>query len=341
MNENYAKLRQEQLPWTDRFKPMTVNELYLDPILKNRILDFAETKSMPNLILCGPPGVGKTATVKCLARALYGKYASKGMLEMNASDGGVKVLHEEIVTFCRNRMSYSKVDPKTNPEVYANFKLIIIDASDNMDENKVQPQISNIMETYKNTVRFAFTCNTSSNIIESIQSRCLMLNCGLANISAICGKLKDVCKKEQINYDSNALKQIAELSRGDIRSAINMLQLVKNKKEDIKLEYVNELCDLPQQVVIKKLFNTIQKKNMKSAILVARELKQYGYSGSDITLGMIHTLKSDTCNDIPEKDKIEMFKQISHAIYRISKHTDSTLQLYSCIADMINGNDGV
>ena len=339
MNTNtYEKKRLEQLPWTDKYRPLNIDDLCLESILKHKINDFAATKFMPNLILCGPPGVGKTTTIKCLARSLYGKYGKNGMLEMNASDGGVKVLHEDIVTFCRNKINY----PKEDQAKYANFKLIIIDASDNMDENKVQPQISKIMEIYKNTVRFAFTCNTSSNIIESIQSRCLVLNCPLITLDLISKKLTMICDNEQINPEKKAIKKIAELSRGDVRSAINTLQLIKNKNCDLenimfnmKINHVDELCDLPQQIIIKKLFTEIMNKNMKNSILIVDELKQYGYSGSDIALGMIQTLKSEISNDIPEKDKIMMFKKISHSIYKISKHTDSTLQLYSCIADLI------
>lgn len=331
----YAKLRHEQLPWTDKHRPILIENLYLDNVFKKRIEGFAETKVIPNLIFCGPPGVGKTATVRCLARALYGKYCSQGVLEINASDGGVKVLNEEIVTFCRNKMSY----PKDDQNKYAHYRFIIIDAADNMDTNKVQPQINNIMEQYKNSVRFALTCNTSSNLIESIQSRCLMLNCDLASSTAICGKLKSVCKEENITADSLALKQIAELSRGDIRASVNMLQLVSNKWNNIKLEYVNELCDLPQQVTIKKLFNALTKTNMRESILVVDELKHLGYSGSDIMLGMIDFLKSSASSDIPEKTKIMMFKQISYTIYRISKHTDSLLQLYSCMADIISAKN--
>lgn len=328
---DFSKLRYEQLPWTDKYKPMSVNELYLNKNLKSKIKSFVDNKFFPNLILCGPPGVGKTAIAKCMARELYGKYGPKAVIEINASDGGVKVLHEEIVTFCRNKIPYDKND-KDN---YANFKLVIIDASDNMDENKVQPQINNIMETHKTSVKFIFTCNTSSNLIESIQSRCLPLECEYVSEKLITNKLKSICDEEKINFEISGLTQISQISRGDVRAAINMLQLVKNKKNNIKIEYVCDLCDFPQQITIKNLINLVIKKDMKESINVVNELKQSGYSGSDITLGMIHTLKSDLCDDIQENIKIELFKQISYTIYRISKHTDSMLQLYSCIADMI------
>lgn len=330
-SDNYNKLRQEQLPWTEKYRPTKVEELYLNDMLKTRIGAFANSKLVPNLILDGTSGVGKTITVKCLAKSLYGEYYPKGFLEMNASDGGVKVMHDEIVEFCQNKINYKKDDEKK----YAQFKLVLIDDADNMDENKVQPQINSIMEMFKDTVKFVFTCNTSTNLIEAIQSRCLILKYNKPSSDVICGKLSSICNLEKIKYENMALKKIGELSKGDIRCAINMLQLVYNKKKEIKAEHIDDLCDLPQQVTIKKVFNAVLKKDVKGAISVLMELKHSGYSGSDITLGMIHTLKSEICNDIPEKDKIHMFKHICHASYRISKHTDSPLQLFSCITDMI------
>lgn len=329
-NDSYNKLRYEQLPWTEKYRPTTVGDLYLDDQLKPRITYYSENKWLPNLILDGESGVGKSTTIKCLARSLYGPYVTSHVLEMNASDGGVKVMHEEIVKFCKAKMTYKMGDDKK----FANFKLVIIEAGDNMDENKVQPQINNIMELYKQTIKFIFTCNTSTNLIEAIQSRCLILNYKRLSDDLIVGKLKDICTNEKIKYDNVSLKKIANISRGDVRNAINKLQLIYNKKEEIASDYIDELCDLPQQVIIRKLFDSIIKKNLHNSFSILTELKHMGYSGSDIVLGMISTLKSDICKDIDEKMKVCLLNNVSHASYKISKGTDSSLQLYGCLTDM-------
>lgn len=331
-SENYNRLRHEQLPWTEKYRPTRVEDLYLDDQLKPRIIYYSTHKWIPNLILDGESGVGKTSTVKCLVRSLYGEYLSNNILEMNASDGGVKIMHEEIVNFCKGKIVYKKADEGS----YANFKLVIIEAGDNMDENKVQPQINSIMEQFKANVKFIITCNKSSNLLEAIQSRCLILPYHKISQNQIVEKLKSICQKENIKYDLIALNKIAELSRGDLRGAINKLQLVCNKKKDVTINSTEELCDLPQQVVIKKLLDSVIEKDLHSAFSVLELLKQSGYSGSDIVLGMLSTMKSDICDDIPEKIKISMLKHVCNSSYRISKGTDSKLQLYSCVADMVN-----
>jgi DNA polymerase III delta prime subunit len=149
-------------------------------------------------------------------------------------------------------------------------------------------------------------------------------------------KINDVSKIEKIKSDNDALTQICLLSRGDMRTALNMLQLIHHNKEKITVEYVNELCDFPQQVIIRKMFDSVLQKNLRDGFSVLYELKNNGYSGSDITLGMIYTIKSEICNDIPEITKIKFFSAVCMAAYRISKGIDSMLQLSSCLVDMIN-----
>jgi replication factor C subunit 2/4 len=328
----YNKLKNEQMPWTEKYKPRLISELNIDASLKTKIEAFGKTKVYPNLIFAGLSGVGKTAAIRCLAFHLFGNYIQHGMMEINSSNGSVKTIHDIIITFCRNKLIYQKSDINK----YSKFKLVIIDGLDNMDINKIQSQINNIMETYKNTVKFAFTCNITSNIIESIQSRCLILNCGLLSSKLIFEKLKSISNEEKITIEKPALKQISIICKGDIRKSINMLQLISNNYDEIKTNHVNQLCFLPQHMLIKNLFDTIIKKNLKNSIKIVTELKQSGYSGLDITLGMIHTLKLDICNDIDEKCKNEMLLKISIAVYYISKHIDSYLQLLACIVDMVN-----
>lgn len=327
---DYDKLRNEQLPWTEKYRPRNLNELTLELNLKSEIKKLVSRKNIPNLILTGSSGIGKTSTIKVIARELYGNYASSAVLELNASDDrGIKLVQVEIINFCKTKLSYPD-----GQDSYAKYKLIILDEADNMVD-RAQPQINTIMEQYKDTVRFAFTCNSSANIIESIQSRCLILRYMRLNKELIANRLKEISDIEKIKYDEKAFIKIGELCHGDMRSAVNMLQLIYNNKGKIKCEYIDELCDLPQQMIIKKLFNNVIKKDLTASFEIMYELKNSGYSGSDITLGMLHTLKAEICNDIPEAIKVNLFNCICMGAYRISKGIDSTLQLASCIVDMV------
>lgn len=331
-SETFNKDRFDQLPWIEKYRPRHIDELMLSDCLKHKMEQFVIEKNIPNLIFTGPSGIGKTSTIRCLARALFGPYAPQMVLELNASDDrGIKSMQECIISFCKAKSPIKQKDCNK----YASFKLIILDEADNMVERS-QPQINSIMEQFKNVVRFSFTCNSSSNIIEAIQSRCLILRYSRLPNDLIITKINDISKIEKIKYNNDALVQICLLSRGDMRTALNMLQLIHYNKDKITVEHVNELCDFPQQVIIKKLFNFVLQKKLRDGFSVLYELKNNGYSGSDITLGMIYTLKSEICNDIPEATKIKFFNAICMAAYRISKGIDSMLQLSSCLVDMIN-----
>ena len=330
-SETFNKDRYDQLPWIEKYRPRYINELMLTDCLKHKMGQFVNEKNIPNLIFTGPSGIGKTSTIRCLARALFGPYAPRMVLELNASDDrGIKSMQECIISFCKARSPIKQEDK----EKYASFKLIILDEADNMVERS-QPQINSIMEQFKNVVRFSFTCNSSSNIIEAIQSRCLILRYSRLSNDLMMIKINEISKIEKIKSDNNAFAQICLLSRGDMRTALNMLQLIHYNKEKITIEHVNELCDFPQQVVIRKMFDFVLQKNLHAGFSVLYELKNNGYSGSDITLGMIYTIKSEICDDIPEITKIKFFNAVCMAAYRISKGIDSMLQLSSCLVDMI------
>jgi len=298
----------------------------LHETLKSRIKDFAKSKNIPNLILTGPPGTGKSAAARCISNSLYNEYASKETLELNSSDG-----IDSIKDFCRISRSYKK----ETIEKYIPHKLVIINDADNMDENKVQPNINSLMEMHKKNVKFIFTCTKPSNIIESIQSRCIILQFEEPHHSLILNKLTAVCKQECIKYDTTSLNNIATISKGDIRRSINLLQLIHNKYKIIKNEYVNELCTFPQHVTIFKLLEAVIQNDAKAGVLLMIELRQMGYSGSDIMLGIINTIQSNICNNI-SNDKINIIlKEVCQTSYLISKHTDSDLQLHCCVTEMV------
>lgn len=330
--KSISEIRQEQLPWIEKYRPDGIDGLMLNDKLKKSIKDMIKTKNIQNIILVGPPGVGKTSTIRCIAKELLGKYYSRYVLELNASDDrGTKSVQGTIINFCRTKLFYKDDDGKK----YSGQKIIILDEADNMVE-KAQHQIDLLMEQYKDKVRFAFTCNSSTPIIESIQSKCIILRYTRLSLDLVSHKLAKIAEIEKINYDKGGLHSIANISNGDLRQAINIMQMMYNKNGKITEKDVNDSCDIPQPLIIKEIFDKCINNDLPKAIEKVIELRENGYSGSDVMYGMFYTLKTELCKDIPEDKLIKIGKCISYSTYVISKGLDTNLQLIACLCDITN-----
>jgi len=322
--------RYAQLPWTEKYRSYNLDDIFIPITIKNKLNNIIETKNMPNIILSGPPGIGKTSAIKSIAIKLFGKYYNDAVLELNLlDDRGIDFMRSDIVLFCKTKIPYRGKDELHYPK----YKLIIFDEADSIIK-RVQDQISNIIERYSDNIRFVFTCNSSSDICEVIQTKCFIWRYSYLENDLVVEKLKAICEKEKIKINEKALDKIALLSRGDMRNAINKLQMLFNKYDKIDEAHVNELCDTPQEVIIKGIFLDIIKGNFRNALKVTLDLKKNSYSGSDIMLGMLTTIRSEICNDIPEVTKNKLCNSICSGIYQISNVTDSDLQLTGCIIDL-------
>jgi replication factor C subunit 2/4 len=324
-------LRYTQLPWTEKHRSYKLDDIFIPMTIKNKLKDIIATKNMPNIILSGPPGIGKSSAIKAVALDLYGKYYNDAVLELNLlDDRGIDFMRSDILLFCKTKISYKGNDEKKYPK----YKLIVFDEADSIIK-RVQDQISNIIEKFGDTIRFAFTCNSSSEICEVIQTKSFIWWYSYLENDLVVDKLKDICTKEKVKFTENALNKIATLSRGDVRNAINKLQMLYSKYNQIKEEYVDELCDTPQEVIIKQIFMDIINNDFKKALSVTLDLKKNSYSGSDIMLGMLATIRSDICDDISDDIKNKLCSSICSGTYQISNVTDNDLQLTGCIVDMI------
>lgn len=315
------------IPWIEKYRPYKPSQLILDDILLRKINKIISDKEMTNLIITGIPGIGKTTTIKCIVRELYGPHMKDAVLELNASDDrGIRAVQDVITNFCKKKIVLEEGK-------YANHKTIILDEADNMTQ-KAQVSISNLMEKYYSTTRFVFTCNSSSDIIESIQSRCNIMRYMRLTSKQVISKLEDICKREKIPYEMDALDTIASISQGDIRHAINNLQLVYNCYNKIRKNDIYTICDKPQPIIINSLFNACVDKDFKKAVNIFYELKEQGFMESDIILNMIYMIRNNK-TDLDEKTKILFLDKICHSAYIISNGIDSPLQITSCIANII------
>ena len=337
-SDEYEKLRLDGLPWIEKYRPRKFDQVVLNDDLHKKLTKFIKDKNIPNMILTGITGVGKTSTITSLCYSLFGSYYDQCVFEINTfdktskpNDKNVKPFHDQIISFCR-----SKVYFKDDTVSYPKFKIVIIDNADSIKESD-QFQINSIIDDYGNNTKFVFTCNTSFSIIESIQSKCLILRFLRIDDKLVINRLSFICNLEKIKFNDDALMSIAVNSRGDLRHAINMLQLIAVKYNYIKKNYVDEICDVSQVIIIKDLFDHILSKNFSSIISVIDQLKYSGYSGLDIVFGMITTLKSDSVvQHIPEKTKISFIQAISNYAYIMSKYVDSELQLLSLINELVS-----
>lgn len=333
-NKEIKRQVHSQLPWIEKYRPKRMEDIILDANILKKLQKIISEKNMPNIIITGVPGVGKTTTIKNMAHGLYGKYLDRAVLELNASDDrGIKMVDESIANFCKNLLII-KDDPD---RTYAKHKMIILDEADNITE-KAQYLINKKMEEYSGTIRFAFTCNTSSDISEAIQSRCIILRYIRIETAAMVEKLKYICEKEDIEWDPDALEEISVISQGDMRNAINILQMTHNGTGSVTKENVYKICDKPQPMMLYQLLILCKECAISRAFGLVKLLKESGYSESDIVLGMMHVLKLNKyTNKLSEQDKIYMMGKICKGAYNISNGINTDLQLYSCVSDIIDG----
>jgi len=311
-------------PWIEKYRPVKVEDLVLDNNTLNKIRKIVNDKVMPNIIITGVPGIGKTTTILCIAKNLLGKHFHEGVLEMNASDDrGVKAVHESIEYFCKKKLDIGNE--------FARHKIVLLDEADNMTK-KAQQSINNLMEQYHTTTRFAFTCNNSSEIIEAIQSRCIIFKYGKLTDAQMTDRLMKICQIENVPYTTEGLTAIVMTAQGDLRKAINNLQLTFNGYNYIIPDNVFKLCDKPHPLIIQNIFIACSKKDIKTALEILNSLYVDGYSSSDISAGMINTLKNINKTIINEKVKIQYMDEISKACLVISRGMNTHLQLNGVIA---------
>jgi replication factor C subunit 2/4 len=328
------------LPWIEKHRTMKLNDIKINKYIKNQLDMMIKKYDMPNIILEGPSGVGKTSTIICIARELYKKYYKYMVLEMNASDNRGIEIFTIIDNFRKLFVNIEEQDKKHVPQ----FKMIILDEADNMTE-KAENIISSFIKNYSDKIRFAFTCNSKENIISSIQSNCYIIKYPPLEDKIIVSRLQEIClieniitkttNKKNIKATIDGLNCIATITNGDMRRAINVLQITYCRFGIINVENVYNVQDIPQPEQLKYIIVNCINGDISSALKKVIEIRHSGYSGTDIIIGLRNILRIDICSDIDEKTKMEISKCIHHAYNNIAHGLDSSvLQITACIADI-------
>jgi replication factor C subunit 2/4 len=314
--------RNIQLPWIEKYRPGDTDQILLDDMLLEKIKKIIESKCVPNMILTGEPGTGKTSTVLIIAREIFKEDYNENVLELNASDDrGLSIINNTIIPFCQKITK-------------AQEKLIILDEADSIT-NKAQNLLSNLINEYKKNCRFVFVCNDSIKINESIQSKCIIVNFPRLTDINIKDKLIEICDTEKIEYTDKFINELIFISDKDIRKSINNLECIYFTYKKLTVDNIYKLLDKPKPEYIRNILHMCVENRFEDSILEVYKLYGDGYNVSDILLTFLNYLmKSDNNLNIPKEKVLELFKIISISYTNVQEGNDSLVQLVGCISNI-------
>jgi len=205
---------QEEFLWVEKYRPKNVNDTILPDTLKQTFQQFVEQDNVPNLLLTGRAGVGKTTIAKAMLEQIGADY-----ITINGSmNGNIDTLRTEISSFASS-VSFS-----------GGRKYVISDEADYLNPNSTQPALRNFMEEFSKNCGFILTCNFKNRIIEPLHSRCSVVEFKIANEEkqAIAGqffkRVSRILEEENVEYDRSTVAEVIKTYFPDWRRVLNELQ---------------------------------------------------------------------------------------------------------------------
>ena len=203
----------DQFLWTEKYRPQEIKDVILPEDLKRTFQQFVDNKAVPNLLLVGSQGVGKTTVAVAMLKELDCDY-----IIINASlHGNIDTLRNEILNYASS-ISFS-----------GGRKYVILDESDRMSVD-TQQALRNFTETYSSNCGFILTANFKNKIIEPLHSRCSVIDFKISkkDMAKLAGqffkRVQMILEKESITYDKKAVAEVIQKYFPDWRRVLNELQ---------------------------------------------------------------------------------------------------------------------
>lgn len=204
----------EEFLWVEKYRPAKVKDTILPPELKATFQQFVDQENIPNMILSGTAGVGKTTIAKAMLEELNCDY-----IVVNGSlDRNIDTLRNQIMTFA------------SSMSLMGGRKYVILDEADYLNPQSTQPALRNFMEEFSSNCGFILTCNFKNRIIEPLHSRCSVIEFKLSGedkVKCAAQMFKRTCNildQENIEYDKQVIVEIINKHFPDNRRILNELQ---------------------------------------------------------------------------------------------------------------------
>jgi len=310
--------------WIEKYRPMALDEVVGQTEITSRLKAYVRSGNLPHLLFAGPAGVGKTTCAIALAREFFGSDNwARNFQELNASDErGIGVVRGKIKEFAR-----------IAPLGEGGFKIIFLDEADSLT-NDAQAALRRTMEKYTHTCRFILSCNYSSKIIDPIQSRCAVFRFHPIGAEGIRVMLQRIAAAEKLDVDDSGYDAIIYLSEGDMRGAVNMLQVAASLEKRIDEEMVFRSSARARPEDVKNLLTSALRKGdfLQCRTALDDLLIDYGLSGTDV----IKQMHREVFNlDIPDLAKVNLVDKIGEIEFRMVEGANERIQLEALLAHIV------
>ena len=308
--------------WTEKYRPKNLDEVIGQKHVTERLKAYVSSNNMPHLLLTGPAGTGKTTCSLALAKEMFGDEWKGNFIELNASDErGIDVVRGKIKEFAR-----------TAPLGSAEFKIIFMDEADALTSD-AQAALRRTMEKFSKICRFILSCNYSSKIIDPIQSRCAVFRFKPLSREDVSDYLNKIVKNENIDIDDDALEALVHVARGDMRRAVNSLQVAASMGQRIDVDTIYQTTGLANPEEVKKMLETALSGNFIGARDKLDEIMiEFGLSGQDI-IKQIHSSYFEL--SISDAEKVRLMDKTGEIEFRIIEGSNERIQLEALLAYIV------